>query len=228
VPLAALGHLSSADYATALPAALLQAALSDATTRILQAPQLRSVDNAKATLNMGEREPTATGSFQPGLGGTGLNPLVNAQFTYIDVGVNVELTPRVHDNGEVSMHIRLDISNVADTVNLGGITQPIINQRKVEHDIRMREGEAGLLGGLTNREDDRTVTGIPGLKDVPLLGKLFSGGSTTHNRDELMIVLVPHIIRRPEIDTQNLRPVATGNQQTVRLTHDTPSAQPQF
>jgi len=136
------------------------------------------------------------------------------------VGVNVELTPRVHDNGEVSMHIKLDISNVAGTVNLGGISEPIIGQRAVEHDIRMREGEAGLLGGLINTEDDKTVTGIPGLSNIPILRRLFTGDSTTHNRDELMIVLIPHIIRRPEISAENLRPVATGNQLTVKLTHE--------
>jgi general secretion pathway protein D len=219
IPLNQLGHLSSADFATTLPGALLQAAMSDAKTKVLQAPELRSLDNVKAILKIGEREPTATGSFQPGIGGVGINPLVNTQFTYIDVGVNVELTPRIHDNGEVSMHIKLDISNVAGTVNLGGIQQPIIGQRAVELELRMREGEVGLLGGLINTQDDQTITGIPGLEKVPLLGKLFSGSSVDHNRDELMIVLIPHIIRRPEITDQNLRTIASGNTLTVKLEH---------
>jgi general secretion pathway protein D len=219
IPLNQLGHLSSADFATTLPGALLQAVMSDAKTKVLQSPQLRSLDNAKAILNIGERVPTATGSFQPGIGGVGINPLVNTQFTYLDVGVNVELTPRVHDNGEVTMHIKLDISNVTGQVNLGGIQQPIVGQRKVEHDIRMREGEVGLLGGLINTENDKTVTGIPGLRNIPLLGKLFSGESTNESRDELMIVLIPHIIRRPEVNADNLRPIATGNQLTVHLSH---------
>jgi general secretion pathway protein D len=223
VPLNQLGHLSSADFATTLPGALLQAVMSDAKTKVLQSPQLRSVDNAKAILNIGERVPTATGSFQPGIGGVGINPLVNTQFTYLDVGVNVELQPRVHDNGEVSMHIKLDISNVTGEVNLGGIQQPIVGQRKVEHDIRMREGEVGLLGGLINTENDKTVTGIPGLRSVPLIGKLFQGESVNNTRDELMIVLIPHIIRRPEISAENLRPISTGNQLTVKLSHQAPA-----
>jgi general secretion pathway protein D len=219
IPLSQLPHLSSADFATTLPGALLQAAMSDTRTKILQSPQLRSVDNVKATLKIGSREPTATGSYQPGVAGVGVSSLVNTQFTYIDVGVNVELTPRVHDNGEVSMHISIEISNIAGTVNLGGIAEPIIGQRKVDHDIRMREGEVGLLGGLINTEEDKSLTGIPGLSSIPILGKLFSGTSTTHNRDELMIVLIPHVIRRPEITEQNLRPVATGNQLNVKLNH---------
>ena len=129
--------------------------MSDARSKVLQAPQMRSVDNVKATLKIGDREPTATGSFQPGIGGVGINPLVNTQFTYIDVGVNVDLTPHVHDNGDVSMHIDLEISAVNGTVNLGGINQPIIGQRKITHDIRMHEGEVGLLGGLINTQDTK-------------------------------------------------------------------------
>ena len=210
IPINQLSHIGSSDFATTLPSALLQAALSDAGSKILQAPQLRSVDNVKATLKIGEKEPIATGSFQPGVAGVGVNPLVNTQFTYQDVGVNVELTPRVHENGDVSMHIDLDISTVASYVNVGGISQPVIGQRKVQHDIRMREGEVGLLGGLINTEDDKTVTGIPGLASIPILGNLFKGSSVNHNRDELMIVVIPHVIRQPEITAQNLRTIAVG------------------
>src|SRR5262249_51895259 len=154
---------------------------SDANTKILQAPQVRSMDNVKAVLKIGDREPTATGSFQPGIGGVGINPLVNTQFTYIDVGVNVEITPRVHDNGEVSMHVDLDISSVNGQVNLGGINQPIIGQRRVSHDLRVHEGEISLLGGLIQQQDNKTVTGIPGLSSIPLLRRLFSGESETRN-----------------------------------------------
>ncbi|MDR3700970.1 MAG: cohesin domain-containing protein [Candidatus Sulfopaludibacter sp.] len=219
IPLSSLPHIASSDFATTLPSALLQAAMSDARTKVLQAPQLRAVDNQKASLKIGEREPTASGSFQPGVGGIGVNPLVNTQFTYIDVGVNVDLTARVHDNNEVSMEITLEISNITGQVNLGGINQPVIGQRKVTCNLRMKEGEVALLGGLINQEDDTTVTGIPGLSSIPLLGKLFSGNSVNHNRDELMIVLVPHILRRPEITTENIRPIAVGNATVIQLHH---------
>jgi general secretion pathway protein D len=224
IPLNQLKQIGSSDFAATLPSALLQAALSDAGSRILQAPQLRSVDNVKATLKIGEKEPIATGSFQPGVAGVGINPLVNTQFTYQDVGVNVEITPRVHENGDVTMHIDLDISTVASYVNVGGINQPVIGQRKVQHDIRMRQGEVGLLGGLINTEDDKTVTGIPGLSSIPLLGNLFKGSSVNHNRDELMIVVIPHVIRQPEITAENLRTIAVG---TTTITHLSHSPRPQ-
>ncbi len=220
VPFSNLGRLSTADFSTTIPGALLQAVLSDGATKVLQSPQLRAVDNVKATLKIGDRQPTASGSFQPGIGGgIGVNPLVNTQFTYIDVGVNVELTPRVHDNGDVSMHIDLDISSVTGHVNLGGIDQPIIGQRKVSHDIRMHEGSVQLLAGLTKYQETKTKTGIPGLSSIPLFGRLFSGESLDRERQELMIALIPHIVRRPEYTAENLRGIAVGNQASVHLTY---------
>jgi general secretion pathway protein D len=217
IPLSNLAHLSSADWAITLPGALLQAALSDANTKILQSPQVRSVDNSKASLKIGERQPTATGSFQPGIGGVGINPLVNTQFTYIDVGVNVDITPQVHENDEVSMHVELDISSVAGYVNLGGIQQPIIQQNKVVHDLRVREGDVSLLAGLSQDQESKTVTGIPGLSSIPVIGKLFSGQSIDRNKSELMIALVPHIVRRPDISPENLKAIGVGNATTVKL-----------
>jgi general secretion pathway protein D len=219
IPLSALGHLSSSDWSIILPDALLQAVLSDASTKVLESPQLRSVDSQKATLKIGDRRPTATGSFQPGIGGVGINPLVNTQFTYIDVGVNVDLTPRVHENGEISMHAEIEISNVSGTVNLGGIDQPIIGQRKVIHDIRMRDGEVNLLGGLINQQDTKTKTGTPGLASLPIIGRLFSGEEVDRNRAELMIAIIPHIVRRTEITPQNLKTIAVGNATVVKLNY---------
>jgi general secretion pathway protein D len=218
VPLSNLSHISSADFATTIPNALLQAVLSDARTKVLQSPELRAVDNIPAELKIGDRQPTATGSFQPGIGGVGINPLVNTQFNYIDVGVNVKLVPRVHDNGEVSLHIELDISSVTGQVNLGGISQPIIGQRKVTHDIRMKEGQIQVLAGLTRRQDSKTKTGIPGLAAIPLIGRLFSGDSVDRESQDLMIALIPHIVRRPEFTAENLRGIAVGNAQITHLT----------
>jgi general secretion pathway protein D len=219
IPLSNLGRLSTADFSVTLPNALLQATLADTKTKVLQAPQIRSLDNVKATLKIGERQPTASGSFQPGIGGVGINPLVNTQFQFIDVGVNVELLPHVHDNGDISIRIDLDISTVSGHVNLGGIEQPIIGQRKVQHEIRMRDGEVSLLGGLINTQESKQVTGIPGLSSIPLLRRLFTGESIDKQRGELMIVLIPHIVRGSEVSAQNLRGISVGNTTAIKLNY---------
>ena len=120
IPLANLGHISSADFATTLPGALLQAALSDSRTTVLQAPQIRAVDNIKSTMNIGERVPVATGSYQPGVSGVGVSSLVNTQFSYQDVGVNVELLARVVGTDEIYMHLKIDVSQIDGYQTQGG------------------------------------------------------------------------------------------------------------
>src|SRR5665647_1369702 len=221
VPFSNLGRLSTADFSTTIPSALLQAVLSDANTKVLQSPQLRAVDNLKATLKIGDRQPIASGSFGSALGsvGVGMSPLMNTQFTFIDVGVNVEITPRVHDNGDVSLHVDLDISSVTGHVNTGGVDQPIIGQRKISHDIRMPDGAVQLLGGLTKYQETKSRTGIPGLASIPILNRLFTSESVDRQRQELMIALIPHVVRRPEYTAENLRGIAVGNQTSVHLSY---------
>src|SRR5450755_3314826 len=219
IPLAYIGKINTGDFSTVLPSGMLQAVLSDSGTLVLQSPQIRSVDNQKATLKVGQKEPIASGSFQPGIGGVGINPLVNTQFTFIDVGVNVDLTPKVHDNGEVSMHVEVEISSVVGNVNLGGIQQPIIAQEKVIHDIRMKDGEVNLLGGLKQSQDSTTMSGIPGLSSIPIIKWLFSSKTVSKNSQELLIALIPHIVRRPDYSEEEMRGIAVGNATVVKLNY---------
>jgi general secretion pathway protein D len=221
-----LKRLSTQDWAITLPGAQATAILTDDRSRIIQDPELRVTDGQKATLKIGSRVPVATGSFQAGVGVgvTGssgvVNPLVNTQFQYIDVGVNIEVTPRVHPDGEVSMKLVVDISQILTTSNIGGIQQPVIGQKKVEHDVRLKEGEANILGGLFERTVQNNLNGIPGLGEVPGLGYLFSDNNHQVNEDETLIVLTPHVLRMPSVSAQNLRPMAAGTDSNVRIYHE--------
>ena len=216
-------HISTADYTiTNVPGGLIEAVLSDASTKVLQAPQMRALDNFKSSLKVGEKIPTATGSFQPGVGGVGINPLVNTQFTYLDVGVNVDMLPRVNSATEMSTHISVEVSQESGTVNLGGIDQPVIGQRRIEMDLRMRDGEINLIGGLINHQENKSVSGIPGVANIPLLGNLFKSTNITKSDSELLIVMVPHIIRSPDITDEDLRPVATGPETSYHLSFAPP------
>ncbi len=220
IPLNQLSHISSADFSlTNLPGAALEAVLNDSGTRVLQSPQIRSVDNVKANLKIGEKVPTATGSFQPGVAGVGVSPLVNTQFTFLDVGVIVEILPRVHDNGEVSLHLDIDVSQVLDRINLGGVEEPEIGQNKVTADVRMRDGEVNLIGGIIQQTDTKSTTGIPGLATIPWLGRLFSGENLEKDRTELVIAMIPHIVRGPDVTESNLRGIAAGNATQIKVAY---------
>src|SRR5712691_699830 len=169
-----IGNLNATDFQVTIPPATATALLSDTNTKLIQNPQIRALDGQKASLKIGDRVPVATGSFQPGIGGVGINPLVNTQFQYLDVGVNIDITPRVHVGREVSLKISMDISAVTGTQDIGGITQPIIGQRKVEHEIRLKDGEVNLLGGMLEDTQTKALSGIPGLASIPILKYLFS------------------------------------------------------
>jgi general secretion pathway protein D len=220
VALSNLGHIASADFSTTLPGAMLQAVMSDSNTRVMQSPEVRASDGQKVSLKIGDRVPYATGSFQPGVGTVGVSPLVSTQFQFVDTGVNVELTPHVHGTNEVTLHVSVDISQVSSTVNLGGLNQPVISQRKNEADIRLRDGEVSLMGGLIQSQDTQNINGIPGLVNIPVLGKyLFGSTSKDKSHSELMIALIPHILRTQDLSELDLRGIAAGTDQTVKLTY---------
>lgn len=211
LPLNQLKHLSAADYSITLPGATASAVLTDSLTTIIQNPEVRIVDGLTAKLRVGDRVPVATGSFQAGSTAT-VNPLVNTQFQYIDVGVNLDVTPHIHPDREVSMKVNVEVSSVTSYVTIGGIQQPVISQRKIEHDIRLKEGEASILGGLFQRTETNTLNGWPGLAKIPILRYLFSENKVEHQDTEILILLVPRIVRIPAWTIANLRPIYTGTE----------------
>jgi general secretion pathway protein D len=232
-----LHKLSTADYSVTLPGAVATAIMTDSTTRIIQNPEIRSVDGQPAKLKIGDRIPVATGSFQTGVGvgGTGatgiFNPLVNTQFTYIDTGVNIEVTPRVHPNRDISLKLTVDVSSVTGQSAIGGIQQPIISQRKIEDDIRLKEGEVSILGGMIDRTETKTLKGWPGLSKIPFFRYFVSDENKEIQESEILIVLIPRIVRLPEWTRANLRPLSSGSEAQVQVRREssieTPKLQPQ-
>jgi general secretion pathway protein D len=228
-----LSHLNSRDTSVTLPNFTANALLNDSTTRIIQNPELRSVDGQAAKLNIGDRVPVATGSFQAGVGvGSSsaagfVSPLVNTQFQYIDVGTNVEITPRVHPNHEVSLKISVEVSSVTNQQNIGGIQQPIISQRKVIHDIRLKEGESSVLGGLITKSDTKQINGWPGLAHVPILRYFFSDDTRNSEDDEILIVLTPHIVRMPEWTRSSLKTLYAGSETNIQVSRESDMRAPQ-
>ena len=216
-----IGKVGFSDFSISLPGALLEAIMSDSTTHILQSPQVRASDGQKVVLKIGDKVPYATGSYQTGTVGTStVSPLVSTQFNFAEVGVNVELTPHVHGDGEVSMHVSVEISSVSKYVDIGGISQPVISQRKDDADVRMRSGEVNLLGGLTQLQNTKTLSGIPGLVNIPILGKaLSSNNATDREQGELMIALIPHVLRTSDVPASALDEVAAGTEQVIKVNY---------
>jgi general secretion pathway protein D len=222
ISLNTLGDLNATNFQVTIPSANLSAVMGDSDTKLIQSPQIRSLDNQKASLKIGERLPVATGSFQPGIGGVGINPLVNTQFQYIDVGVNIDLTPHVHSDREVSLKITMEISSEIGQASIGGITQPIIGQKKVDlGEIRLRDGETSLIGGIMDDSQTKSLSGIPGLAQIPILKYLFGQTTQDHSNDETVFAITPHVIRGSEVSAINQSAIDIGTSAVIQLHHST-------
>jgi general secretion pathway protein D len=200
-PLAGPGAIWNS-YAAVIPSVGANAILNDTRTHILQNPQIRATDGQVAKLKIGERVPYATGSFLPSLTTSSTTSsstlLASTQFQFQDVGVILELTPHLLADGEVAIHASIEISSVGANVTVGGVSEPTFGERKIEHDIRLQEGETSVLGGLIQTTMTHTVAGVPFLGDVPVLRYLFSTEHAERQEEEVLVMLTPRVVRLPE------------------------------
>ncbi|HEY1577426.1 MAG TPA: cohesin domain-containing protein [Terracidiphilus sp.] len=221
-----LAHLTSNDFAVTVGAATANALLTDNNTHILQNPRIRAADQQKATLKIGSRIPIATGSYQTGAATALVSSLVNTQFQYEDIGVNIEVTPTVHYDRDVTLKIKIEVKAQSGSTTISGVTEPIISQRVAEQTIRLREGEANILGGINEQQIQDNWTGLPGLSQIPILRYLFGSRDKIRQDDEIVFLVVPHVVRSQELTPLNLRPIDTGSGLSVELRHVSSAAQP--
>jgi general secretion pathway protein D len=218
-----LGNLNATNFAVTLGGGTVNALLSDSDTRILQNPRVRATDGQRATLKIGSKIPVATGSYSAGAAVTTASLGVQTQFTYLDVGVNIDITPTVHYDREISLKLKIEISSENGSVSEGsGVTEPIIAQRVVEQVIQLKDGEPSILAGLLQQQDSKVVSGTPGLGELPFLKYFFSSQDKTVQTDEIVFLLIPHIVRESLLTDENTRRIYTGTSQSVELIHRDP------
>jgi len=214
VPLNRIPRSSSA-FSITIPPATATFLAQSSNTRLLQNPRIRATDGKLASIRIGSQIPIASGSFQPAFVGATGTPVVNFQF--VDVGVNLDITPRVLLNHEVSMTVMVQVRALAGDRNVGGVTQPVLTNRQVQHEIRLAEGETNVLGGIITESEATSLNGLPGLKNIPILRYFFSQEQKSRDQTEIIIMLTPHIIRMPNISAGNLRGLYTGSETIPRL-----------
>lgn len=211
------------NFSVSIPGSSFTALASSSDSKILQRPEIRALNDEKATLRIGDRVPIATGSFSPGIGGGGVSPLVSTQFQYLDVGVNVDITPHIHDEHEVTLKMVLEISSVTGSSSIGGITQPIIGQRRIEHSARLTDGEVNLLGGILNDSETQSLSGLPWISRIPLLKYMFAQDNRDHRENEIVFAITPHIVRSHEVTEESQRLIDVGTGNAIELRHKTPT-----
>lgn len=192
---------------TSLPGVIYRLLRSDSDTRLLAAPQLRISEGQTAQARFGDQVPVPVTTFTPiASGGISQQPITS--FEYKNVGVNIDLTPRVHDDGDVTLNLKLDISAVASSAGFQGL--PTFTSRQVNSTIRLRDGETNILAGLIRDSERRGLTGLPGLSSVPVLGKIFSRNQVEGQQTDIVMTLTPRVVRRAELREKDLRSFMLG------------------
>ena len=215
-----LAHLNATNFAVSISGGTLNALLSDTDTRVLQNPRIRATDGQRATLKIGQKIPVATGSYNAGVS-TGVASIgVQTQFTYLDVGVNIDITPTVHYDREVTLKTKVEVSQQNGSVTISGVTEPIIAQRVLEQVIQLREGEPSILAGILTRQDNKNVAGTPGLGEIPFFKYFFSSQSKETQQDEIVFLLIPHIVRESVLTRLNMAAIDTGTGTSIELRRD--------
>ncbi|RXS95247.1 secretin N-terminal domain-containing protein [Silvibacterium dinghuense] len=209
----AIGRNSS--YSYSIGEAQAELLLSDSTTRLLQNPTVRALDGQKATLNIGEKYPYSTGSYTTATSSS--SSAVETQFQYIDVGVKVEMTPTIHQNRDVTLKMAVEVSSVSGTETIDDVSEPIIAQQKAEETVRLKDGEPSVLAGLVEREVTGSVSGWPGAGEVPLLKYLFSTQDKTNTDEEIVFMLVPHIVRAAQNNDATSPEIDSGAGDTIQI-----------
>jgi general secretion pathway protein D len=204
---------------TSLPGVIYRLLKTDTSTRLLANPQLRTSEGQTAQARFGDQVPVPVTTFSPIAAG-GVNQQAITSFEYKNVGVNIDITPRVHHDGEVTLALKIDISAVGPAGFQG---LPTFNSRTVTSTIRLKDGETNILAGLISDNERKSLEGIPGLSSLPFLGKVFSHNKTDGQETDIVMTLTPHVLQRPGFTTDELRSFALGGGEASPLLFDVPS-----
>ncbi len=204
-----LSMLTSADvFLSSFPALFYRLLKSDSSSRTLASPQLRAQEGTAAQARFGERVPVPVTTFAPiAAGGVNQQPITS--FNYENIGVNIDITPRTHHNDDVSLSLKVEVSSISGT-GYGGL--PTFGSRSVNTVIRLRDGETSVLAGLIRDEERTVLTGVPGLVDIPLIGRLFARNKLDRQQTDIILTMTPHIIRVLDINEVDLRPFRVGRE----------------
>jgi len=201
--------LSQSDlFVTGLPGLYYRLLKTDGASRTLANPHLRTSDGVASSARFGDDVPVPSVTFAPiATGGVNQQPITS--FTYRTIGVNIEITPRLHHDDDISLRLKLEISNLSGT---GYNNLPTFGTRYIETTIRLRDGETNLLAGLILDNERRGLTGLPGVASVPFIGRLFARNKDEAQQTDIVMTLTPHVIRRSDITEADLRSFLVGGE----------------
>ena len=217
-----IGNITRSMWQTTVPSVTINLIKSAGEAETLANPQLRITEREKASLIIGEKVPIPTTTFNTSSTTNGAIVPITA-FNYQDVGIKLDIEPKVHHNNEVTLKMKVEVSELGANVTIAvGQSQPAINTRNIDTVIRLKDGETSLLAGLTKVSKQTTTTKFPWLSDLPVIGSLFSDNYKQTAQTDLVLTLTPHIIRYPDITDEDLAPLWVGTENRVSIFGNSP------
>ena len=197
-----LGGLGVADFVVAdLPSLFYRLLKRDQQTHTLANPHIRTSAGQTAAAQFGDEVPIPVTTFTPFAAG-GLQQQPVTSFQYRPVGVTIEITPDIHHDDEVSLDLLIEVTTVS---GVGYNDIPTFGERSIETTIRLRNGETNILAGLIRDDEREVLEGVPGLSDLPFIGRLFSRNRVETQETDIIVTLTPRVVRGLALDEADLR-----------------------
>jgi len=179
---------------TANPLLILNLRQSDGGANLLANPRIRVRNREKAKVHIGEKVPVITTTSTANVG-------VSSAVSYLETGLKLDVEPNVYLEDEVAIKVQLEVSNILSQLNISGTVAYRLGTRNASTTLRLRDGETQVLAGLINNEDRQTMAKLPGMAELPLLGRLFRNNDQTVAKTEIVLLVTPRVlrnVRRPD------------------------------
>lgn len=190
------------------PALLVNLRAQDTNANVLANPRIRVKNHEKAKIHIGDKVPVFTSTAV-------VNAGIAQSVSYLDVGVKLEVQPTIGLDEDVTIDVGLEVSSIVKQVNFGDSIAYQIGSRAVDTMLRLRNGETQVLAGLIQDEDRSSVTKIPGLGDLPLLGRLFSTNNDNRSKSEIVLLITPHIVHNLALPARNISEFRAGTESSI-------------
>ncbi|VAV82286.1 Predicted secretion system X protein GspD-like [hydrothermal vent metagenome] len=192
IAMKALGKISTSDLLIGLPSATLNIKREDLDADILSNPRIRVKNNSKAKIHVGDRIPIITTTVNQGVS--------TENIQYEDVGLQLTVEPVIRPDDEIDLKLSLEVSSLGTkTVTTNGSVVYEIGTRKTETLLRLHDGETQIIGGLISDEERSTVTKVPFIGEIPIIGRIFANTDKSTVKTEILLSITPHILRRLEV-----------------------------
>lgn len=185
---------------------------TDGDVNLLANPRIRVKNRGKAKIHIGDRVPVITTTSSPNIG-------VSESVSYLDVGLKLDVEPNIYLDDEVGINVSMEVSNIVDTFTSTetGTRTYQVGTRNASTMLRIKNGETQVLAGLINDEDRKTANKIPGLGDLPLLGRLFSNHRDDRSKTEIMLLITPRIVRNLQHPEPGVSEFMSGTESAVGM-----------